>query len=115
MSGTMRDMSVTDLQFAVLSSLASGRRHGYGLLRDAEDQLEKSLPIATLYAALESMASRGWILPDGEDVVNKRTRRYYALSADGMQILKRRADQLAAQAQLAQKRLRERNGKVVTA
>lgn len=108
-------MAVTDLQFAVLSSLASGRRHGYGLLRDAEDQLEKSLPIATLYAALDSMASKGWVLPDGEEVVHNRTRRYYVLSADGMQILRRRADQLSAQAQLAQQRLREGNGRAVTA
>ena len=52
-------MSVTDLQFAVLSSLAAGRRHGYGLLRDAEEQLEKSLPVATAYAALEVMVSKG--------------------------------------------------------
>lgn len=108
-------MSVTDLQFAVLSSLASGRRHGYGLLRDAEGQLEKSLPVATVYAALEVMVSKGWIVPDGEEVVQSRTRRYYVLSPAGAQTLEARADQLEAQARLAHQRLRDATGKAATA
>ncbi|KAA9105944.1 PadR family transcriptional regulator [Microbacterium rhizomatis] len=108
-------MSVTDLQFAVLSSLASGRRHGYGLLRDAEEQLEKPLPVATAYAALEVMVSKGWIITDGEEVVQSRTRRYYVLSPAGSQTLEARADQLEAQARLAHQRLRDAPGKAATA
>lgn len=108
-------MSVTDLQFAVLSSLASGRRHGYGLLRDAEEQLGKSLAIATAYAALEVMVSKGWIVPDGEEVVQSRTRRYYVLSPAGAQTLKARADHLEAQARIAHERLRNAPGKAATA
>lgn len=108
-------MGVTDLQFAVLSSLAAGRRHGYGLLRDAEAQMDKPLPIATAYAAIEGMVSRGWIIPDGEEVVQSRTRRYYALSPVGFQTLKARADQLEAQARLAHQRLRNATGKAAKA
>lgn len=108
-------MSVTDLQFAVLSSLAAGRRHGYGLLRDAEAALGKSLPVATAYAAIEGMVSRGWIIPDGEEVVHSRTRRYYALAPAGFQTLKARADQMEAQARLAHQRLRDATGKAATA
>jgi len=108
-------MSVTDLQFAVLSSLAAGRRHGYGLLRDAEEQLEKSLPVATAYAALKIIISKGWITPDGEEVVQSRTRRYYVLSPTGAQTLEARADQLESQARLAHERLRNATGKAATA
>lgn len=108
-------MSVTDLQFAVLSSLAAGRRHGYGLLRDAEEQLEKPLPVATAYAALEVMVGKGWITPDGEEVVQSRTRRYYVLSPLGAQTLEARADQLESQARLAHERLRDATGKAATA
>lgn len=108
-------MKVTDLEFAILSSLASGRRHGYGLLREAETQLQKTFAVATAYAALEGMVSKQWIMPDGEAVVLSRTRRYYALTPAGVQTLRDRADQLEAQASLAHQRLRDATGKAATA
>ncbi|QEW00619.1 PadR family transcriptional regulator [Microbacterium caowuchunii] len=108
-------MAVTDLQFAVLSSLASGRQHGYALMQDAEAQLGKPLAVATAYACFDALVSRGWIIQDGEEVVNGRTRRYYSLSPVGGQTLAARADELAAQARLAHERLRGANGKAATA
>lgn len=108
-------MSMTDLQFAVLTSLASRRQHGYGLMRDAESQLGKPLAVATAYACFDSLAARGWIVADGDEVVNGRSRRYYVLSSAGGEVLKDRADQLEAQARLAHQRLGTSRGRAATA
>lgn len=77
--------------------------------------MNKALPIATAYAAIEGMVNKGWIVPDGEEVVQSRTRRYYALAPAGFQTLKARADQMEAQARLAHQRLRDATGKAATA
>lgn len=107
-------MNVTDLQFAVLTALAAGRQHGYALVKEAESQLGKVVPIATGYACFEAMLSRGWMDLDGEEVVQGRTRRYYALSRAGADVLRERADQLAARARVAHERLGVSTGRPVT-
>lgn len=107
-------MSVTDLQFAVLSALASGRQHGYALLKDAEVQLGKPVAVATAYACFDAMVRRQWISFDGDETVHGRTRRYYTLTDTGAHALRVRADLLAAQARLAHERLRGSIGKVAT-
>jgi DNA-binding PadR family transcriptional regulator len=108
-------MNVTDLQFAVLTSLASGRQHGYALMREAEVQLGKPLPVATAYACFDALVNRGWIALDGDEVVHGRTRRHYVLTDSGRETLRVRADELAAQARLAHQRLLNAPGKAVTA
>lgn len=108
-------MALTDLQFAVLSGLAPGRQHGYALLKEAQAQLSRPVAVATGYACFEVMVARGWIVADGEEVVHGRTRRYYAISPAGREVLAKRASELAKQARLAQDRLFGATGKTATA
>lgn len=98
-------MNVTDLQFAVLTSLAAGRQHGYALLKEAETLLGKKVAIATGYACFDTLVSRGWVQFDGEEIVQGRTRRYFVLSRSGMDALRQRADVMAERARVAHERI----------
>jgi PadR family transcriptional regulator, regulatory protein PadR len=71
--------------FWILTALASGRRHGYDIMRETAVASEQrvSLKATTLYAALERLEREGLIRTDGEEVVNGRARRYYVLSEQG--------------------------------
>ncbi|KAA9110991.1 PadR family transcriptional regulator [Microbacterium rhizomatis] len=108
-------MPVTDLQFAMLTGLAAGPRHGYSLLKEAESQLGRRVAVATAYACFEVMITRGWIRSDGEEEIRGRTRRYYVLSGSGREVLATRASELAARIRLAQDRLFGMAGKATTA
>lgn len=99
-------MPTTDLQLAVLTALVGARMHGYALVRGAESVLGRSVAIATAYACFESLAARGWIEPDGDEIVNGRARRYYQVTALGSEALEHRADELAEQARSAHARLK---------
>lgn len=111
-------MNLTDLQFAVLTSLAGGRNHGYGLMGEVEGLLHKKFAVATVYACFEALTTKGWIASDGDEIVSGRTRRYYRLTPAGADTLRGRAGELAAQSRLAQARLRDQapgGGLAVTA
>lgn len=97
---------LTDLQFAVLTSLAGSRNHGYALLGEVEMALQKQIAVATAYACFDGLATRGWIIRDGDEIVNGRTRRFYRLSPEGADVLHRRADELAERSRVALARLR---------
>ena len=43
-----------------------------------------SLKATTLYAALDRLERERLIVPDGEEVVNGRARRYYRITDDGL-------------------------------
>jgi len=99
---------LSETEFWVLVSLAGGRRHGYAVLSEVE-QLSQGLVrirMATLYAALEQLASRELIEPAGEEEVLGRTRRYYRLTSGGRTKLSAAAAQRAAAAKTAETRLR---------
>ena len=102
--------ALSETEFWVLVSLAGGRRHGYGVLSEVEQLSDGAVRIrmATLYAALEQLASRELIEPAGEEQVLGRTRRYYRLTSDGEAGLRSAAAQRAAAAKTADARLRNR-------
>lgn len=74
----------------ILSSLADGAKHGYGLTKDIEDFAGVRLRPGTLYAALTRLVERGLIEP----VEGDGRRKPYQLTAHGEQVL---ADHLALQ------------------
>ncbi len=82
------------VEFQVLLSLASGERHGYGILQDAEERGER-IDVGTLYRALARMADRGWIEPAATEADDER-RNNYRLTAYGLRIARAEAGRLAA-------------------
>lgn len=103
-------MSLSEPSFWILNSLATGRRHGYGILQDVTQLSDGAvtLKVATLYATLDKLQHAGLIEAAGEEVVDGRARRYYALTRTGAQALNDEAARLAARARVATERLASR-------
>jgi DNA-binding PadR family transcriptional regulator len=98
--------------FLILTSLAAGAQHGYGITADV---LEISggqvrLLAGTLYAALDRLRAEGLIGIDREEVVDGRLRRYYRLTPTGSRQLAAEAQRLSANAGAALRRLRLAGG-----
>jgi DNA-binding PadR family transcriptional regulator len=68
----------------ILSSLASGEKHGYALIKDIEAFATVSLGPGTLYGALARLEERGFI----EALESRDRRRPYRLTAGGAAALK---------------------------
>jgi DNA-binding PadR family transcriptional regulator len=80
---------MTDPTLLVLSSLASGDKHGYAMMEDIERFAGMRLGPGTLYGAITRLEQRGWIRP-----VNSKDRRQpYAITGAGREHLQ---DQLAS-------------------
>lgn len=100
-----------DPALSILTVLAGGRRHGYAIIREAEELSggRVRLKVSSLYAALDRLASDGLIIRAGDEAVEGRLRRYFALSDAGAQVLRAEADRLATQSRLAKERLDARS------
>lgn len=72
-----------DPPFLILTSLASGAKHGYALLKDVEDFAGVTLSPGTLYGAITRLEELGLIEPLAE--VDRR--RPYRLTTAGAQVL----------------------------
>jgi DNA-binding PadR family transcriptional regulator len=108
----MSKRSVQETTFLILTALAAGSQHGYGIITDVE-QISKRrvrLGAGTLYAALERLREEGLIDVDREEIVDSRLRRYYRLTDDGAKRLAEEADRLRANANVAMARLRTNPG-----
>ncbi len=94
--------------FLVLTALARGPQHGYGVLKDVEEISAGAvkLRVGTLYGALDRLASEGLVEVDAEEVVDSRLRRYYRLTAAGAQRLEAEATRRRSQVEVALSRLR---------
>ncbi|TFD07007.1 PadR family transcriptional regulator [Cryobacterium sp. TMT1-66-1] len=108
----MSSAALHEPTFLILAALAEGRKHGYGLIAEAETLSDGrvTLRVATLYTALDRLRKEGLIAPAGEEVIDGRLRRYYELTDDGAATLTQeiaRMEQLAARATI---RLRHRLG-----
>lgn len=95
-----RFLPLRPVEFHVLLSLASGERHGYGIIRDAEDRGERTLPdVGTLYRALRRMQDQGLIAASerrrAPDVGDER-RNYYRVTPLGLRVARAEAQRLAA-------------------
>ena len=96
--------------FFVLASLADGRKHGYGIIKDAEDLSDGRvrLKVGTLYAALERLTAEGLVAAAGDEVVDGRARRYFELTDVGTTSLAAEAERQAMNAARARARLTQR-------
>jgi DNA-binding PadR family transcriptional regulator len=93
--------------FLILTALAGGTQHGYGIITDVErisDQRVR-LRAGTLYTALERLRADRLVEVDREEIVDSRLRRYYRLTAVGHERLAAEAARLQANALVAMSRL----------
>ncbi|GII57566.1 PadR family transcriptional regulator [Planotetraspora thailandica] len=98
----------------LLTALADAPRHGYALIKEVEDISSGRIRLrtGTLYAALSRLQQEGWVHVVGEDVVDGRHRRYYALTGAGADVLAMEMERLRATLREADRRLRLRAGEV---
>ena len=103
-------MDIREPTYLVLTSLADGRKHGYGVMRDvsAISGGRVELRAGTLYAALDRLVAEGLAEASGDEVVDGRLRRYYSLTDTGHAALEAEAHRLQANATVALHRLRMR-------
>ncbi|MFG3554011.1 PadR family transcriptional regulator [Micromonospora sp. NPDC047557] len=86
--------------YFVLASLLDGPRHGYAILGQVEALSEGTVRLATgtLYAVLDRLRGAELVEVVSEEIVNGRTRRSYALTPAGREVLQAEAARLAAAA-----------------
>ncbi len=102
--------------FLILTALAGGSRHGYGIIIDVEEISagRVRLRAGTLYTALDRLQSDGLIEPQREEIVDNRLRRYYQLTGTGARQLAEEAHRLRSNAQAAMSRLDLNGGLAMT-
>src|SRR5689334_5321428 len=101
-------MPLKESAFLILSALAAEPMHGYGIMKDVEEQSGGAVRMraGTLYAVLPELVEAGLIEVDSEEVVQSRLRRYYRLAAPGARQLATEVDRRRAAANAAGRRLR---------
>jgi DNA-binding PadR family transcriptional regulator len=96
-------MRSSDPSLLILTSLAEGSKHGYGITRDVHEIAGVKLGPGTLYGAIARLEQRGLIEPlETED-----RRRPYRLTGSGAALLR---EQLTAQERVARLGLRRLSG-----
>ena len=91
------------IEFHILLSLASGERHGYGIIQDAEGRGSR-LDVGSLYRALARMADRGLIEAAPrrkESEAADERRNDYRITAKGLRLARSEARRLAGLARAA--------------
>ena len=93
--------------FLILTALATGSQHGYGIISEVTDISAGRVKLrpGTLYTALDRLRTDRLIDMDREEIVDNRLRRCYRLTPLGRQRLAAEAARLQADAQAAMKRL----------
>jgi DNA-binding PadR family transcriptional regulator len=79
-----------DPELLILTSLATGPKHGYALLKDIEAFAAVNLGPGSLYGAIGRMEQHGLIEPVG----GEERRRPYRLTAAGSEALRRSLSEL---------------------
>jgi DNA-binding PadR family transcriptional regulator len=108
----MATRAMQEATFMILTALADGAQHGYGIITDVREISggRVRLRAGTLYMALDRLRSDELIVPDREEVVDGRLRRYYRLTPAGTKLLADEAARLQAHAAVALRRLNAAGG-----
>jgi DNA-binding PadR family transcriptional regulator len=93
--------------FLILTALAAGSQHGYGIIADVAQISNRRVQLraGTLYSALDRLRIDGLISVDREEIVENRLRRYYRLTPDGSRQLAAEAARVQSNAATALARL----------
>jgi PadR family transcriptional regulator len=103
----MAKRAMQEATFLILTALAAGSRHGYGIICDLAEISDGRVRLraGTLYSALDRLRLDGWVDVDREEVVDSRLRRYYRLTPEGARQLAAEAARLRSNAATAFARL----------
>jgi PadR family transcriptional regulator len=103
----MAGKPMTGQAFFVLTALAGGPRHGYGIVGEVAELSggRVQLKIGSLYGVLDRLSAEGLIEADREEAHEGRLRRYYRLTRDGQRVLAAEAEVHAAAASAVRARL----------
>ena len=104
----MNQLPLREPTFLILTALAAGPQHGYGIMTDVAgiSSGRVRLRAGTLYAALDRLTREQLAEQDREEIVDGRLRRYYRLTADGARVLAAEAERQRVNAATATRRLR---------
>lgn len=107
----MGDVPLQEPTFLVLTALADGPRHGYGVIQEvaALSDNRVRLRAGTLYGAFDRLEAQGFIEADREEIVDGRLRRYYRLTEPGAAALDAEIARMRKHASTAAARLRSRH------
>lgn len=101
-------MPLREPTFLILTALAAGPQHGYGIMTDVT-QISGGrvrLRAGTLYAALNRLDSDRMVEVDREEIVGARLRRYYRLTPEGARRLRQEVERMRSTATVAAQRLK---------
>jgi DNA-binding PadR family transcriptional regulator len=106
----MKQGALQEPTFLILTALAAGAQHGYGIMTDVADISagRVRLRAGTLYAALDRLTGENLVEADREEIVDGRLRRYYRLTDDGAAELAAETERRRASAAVAAQRLSAR-------
>jgi DNA-binding PadR family transcriptional regulator len=110
----MSKRAMQEATFLILTALAAGSQHGYGIITDVKEISGGRVLIraGTLYTALDRLRADDLIVVDREEIVDARLRRYYRLTPEGSELLATEAARLQANAAAALSRLKLAGGTV---
>jgi DNA-binding PadR family transcriptional regulator len=102
------ELSLREPTFLILTALAAGTQHGYGIMTDVAriSDGRVRLRAGTLYAVLNRLTGERLIEFDREEVVDGRLRRYYRLTPQGAQRLEAEVGRMRSNSAVAARRLR---------
>jgi len=106
-----RVASPNDPSLLIMTSLASGPKHGYGLFQDIESFAGQRLGPGTLYGAIARLEERGLI----EAMTPEGRTRPYRLTTAGEQSLQSTLQEMRSVVETATVRLAQRPGPASTA
>jgi DNA-binding PadR family transcriptional regulator len=108
----MATRAMQEATFLILTALAAGSQHGYGVITDVREISggRVRLRAGTLYTALDRLRADELITVDREAIVDNRLRRYYRLTPAGGKRLAAEAARLHANATAALTRLNPAGG-----
>jgi DNA-binding PadR family transcriptional regulator len=103
----MKKRSMQEPTFLILTALAAGPQHGYGIIIDAEriSGGVTRIQAGTLYMALDRLRQSGLVELDREEIADGRLRRYYRLTDEGATLLAAETERRRASAAVAAQRL----------
>lgn len=92
--------------YLILFCLAQGERHGYGIVREVEQESGGRVRIdaANLYRSLKRMTHEGLVTESDVGDEEPSRRKYYRLTALGRQAVELEADRLARLTEVARER-----------
>lgn len=96
----------SDASFLILSSLASGPKHGYAMMEDIKSFSGTQLEPGTLYGAITRLEKQGWI----EALPTEERRRPYRMTAEGASALRQQVETLEQVALVGKTRLASMGG-----